>query len=1697
MANNKIIFHNDFQGGLDQVTKIESVSPSDYIYALNIRQSSTGAGSVGEITNILGNSLISFNLPAGTNKVIGAKADEAGNRVFYFVYNSQGYHSIFQYNVISGYIEKILQSKTDIADGSDILNFDPNYLILNPELIGGNLLYFVDQGRNPARKINISKIKDKSSTGYSSIDSIVINAFKRPPFYAPKCAYDNDKSRQTNKLYKHLFKFAYQFVYDDLERSTYSDFSAVPTPTNEPYNGSSQQIGNTSIYTINRTNNVINVTVGTGYNNVSQVNIVAQIDNLNWVLIAVLDKASLGLGDNGQYTYRFYNDGSYSAVDASLLIQPYSFLPINPYCQALINSKSMAYAGYYEGFDPFKINVTSSVSYYTLDQSSATTINTSTPPITNGVGQNTEVYNVRKWPFTINFNSPNPIVPGQIFTLTNTTGNEIWTYTVGPYDTPLNVGNYFSNLWTNIVSDKFKYAVIDDTSGAGPQVSYVGGILSFFIYKSFGKGSVPNLIISVKPTNYLSISNTNKTVKVNKTGSRVQYGIVYEDSEGRKTQVFTDSVNLNIYSNSIPELGSVQYANHQININHVPPSYAVRYQLVRTRNLTHASLLQFAYQAINVVTVNGRTDFLDVVIQGINTYHTIFPTNNIGYTFQNGDRMRFLYYPDPTSGTDTFINSNNFNEVEIVEQRFNTIYPVNATATLQGNTNPTIVVANTDVSKIGTLITVTNSTNQQFTRRITGVSSGTVYTIDSPIADLSVCNSYSFQDDRLILRVRNPNFSGLTGYTGTNLPPIGVVEIFTPSTENGVTGSLVYFEFGQKYDIINAGTPNALHLGPVANQTNTTPAIFNITEGDTYARLREMPKTNVYPGVTSYIGPIEDYNFSDFYPSLSNDNGRPEAEAPSAKKNYFSESIRYSQNFIPGSNINGISQFLNTDRKDYTDTYGDIKRLFYKDSLLYVFKTLRTGYSNVGRSLAYLADNTNQLVYTNKILEDVLHYYSWRGGIGNNPESFAENGRNIYFCSTNSGVALRLGGDGLVPISEIYGMDVFFKNILKQYSSYNGKIYGAFDRKNTEYIVAFENLSNVVYRDNFSGTAWQISNNNNINPTTFYIVSNPSHGTLSAVDSAGNITYTPYSSYSGSDSFLYTVYSIGGALLPTVKQCINVLAASRVTAFIGTAPTCLLDGSSNNTGYVSYATLSQIYTDNNALTGVTKPNTITIGGVLNPDYIAPYFDRTQCPNTTSISVTINYGAFESGSTVTLNGVTQTVLSNTAGTIAQSVAITLSTGYTIAVTVPNASTASATVNGATQTVTPAASGNTTLNFSYTGSASPVVVTITPQSTLYRGRQSDSVCEKQTKVNSTITGLTGPYSIAIVESVQRAFVSDYSNNSVRVIDTNPANVSTYNTIINTISGITQPRQILYNATTNLVYVISQTNGVYTINPNTYVNSPIIATSGALGFYVSNYDNLIYIPVSNLIVKYPIGGGSTVGSITLTGSTINLAYITQDTVSGNIYATEANNGSPGTNPALRIFVVASGASTQFSTITLPVGIGDTSRYIAFYPAGRTIYVVAQLAQKVFIIDTNPANVSTYNTIIGTVNLLTQGGNARYLSGTSSVYVAARTGSYVYQINPSTNVLANKGIAGVSPIDIDYSASASSLYTVNYDAGTMSVIPYPNSFVNDGNQVFVTLEQYFSGSLVLTGNTKPNVSTDPNYVAPVVNTTLCPIGV
>ena len=99
----------NFSGKMNLDTEKYRVPPNDFIDALNITRDAQGAAQDKVVSNIVGNTLVSYTLPVGTNKRIGSRPDLIRNRIYAFIWNSNGYHSIIYWNKSTNTISKLIK----------------------------------------------------------------------------------------------------------------------------------------------------------------------------------------------------------------------------------------------------------------------------------------------------------------------------------------------------------------------------------------------------------------------------------------------------------------------------------------------------------------------------------------------------------------------------------------------------------------------------------------------------------------------------------------------------------------------------------------------------------------------------------------------------------------------------------------------------------------------------------------------------------------------------------------------------------------------------------------------------------------------------------------------------------------------------------------------------------------------------------------------------------------------------------------------------------------------------------------------------------------------------------------------------------------------------------------------------------------------------------------------------------------------------------------------------------------------------------------------------------------------------------------------------------------------------------------------------------------------------------------------------
>ena len=212
------------------------------------------------------------------------------------------------------------------------------------------------------------------------------------------------------------------------------------------------------------------------------------------------------------------------------------------------------------------------------------------------------------------------------------------------------------------------------------------------------------------------------------------------------------------------------------------------------------------------------------------------------------------------------------------------------------------------------------------------------------------------------------------------------------------------------------------------------------------------------------IGVVED-SFSDTYKLKLNSNSRPVVYDQNAVNAYYPTLIRYGQQNIAGTNQNSSNRFYPANMDEYDRQRGDIMRLKVRGSQMRVFQKVGCGMVGVLQNMLFNADGSGNLSQSNQLLNNI-NYYQGDYGIGNHPTSLVSSSNSDYFVDTIRGYQVRLGGDGLTPISALYKAQYYMTNLATKYANLTSgtlggyaKILGAYDFNEEEYVSVFQGYS--------------------------------------------------------------------------------------------------------------------------------------------------------------------------------------------------------------------------------------------------------------------------------------------------------------------------------------------------------------------------------------------------------------------------------------------------------------------------------------------------------------------------------------------------------------------------------------------------------------------------------------------------------------
>lgn len=1245
-----------FQGDMNSDLADELLEKTSVRIFLNCGVLSTTGGNMGSVTNRMGNTLITTPLPSGTNKTIGTKADERNNKFYFLVYNSNGFHTWFVYDEIKNTIVPFLTNLTD-TDNVDIMRLSLNNPVLHIELVIGtnqvtgqeNVLIYWCDALNKGRKTNIQKCLDKTVTGYGyRITEDFITAYKICPVYAPVVAnsttaagvtgYWTDLTQDSNYLYGQLFKFCYWYIYDDGEVSNPSDWSRVALPPNQSYEGQGY-VTNTNAVTgqVTTDNNCIAVGINTGSPLVVKIVIAMQTTGsvltngvttkgafLDWQICAILNKDELGLSDNAQISYNFYNTGSSIAADQTKINRPFSFMFRVPTCIAF-TGLCMTQTGGYEGFPrvPINISVLNTPQPLFLPSGTENVLNNPSISVTRtAYTVNTSLFTVNRYNPTTEFIIGADVKKGNVFTIIGTTPNDTaenillgqigalggaqqysFSYTAKLSDTAISVANQIKAYLRGIGRGK-----PDPHNGISGE-SESGGNATFF-YSYLGQYDKGMTVFSgsVTKVQYAELVNDGLSVQVKKSGCIEQYAIGYEDDDGRKSNAYTNAscVIRTPFLTEAPG-GVLQQPIHTVSIMHQPPVWARRWILYRTPDVSNFIQI-LIQQVIDVVVINSiaNGEYLDLVIGSLFTYQQIHPDVVTAYQFTPGDRVRLIrnentgvYYTPNTDGSPGVYETAalSYNEVT-TELR-------NAQITTYGTDHVT-PADGVITDYVGKNIQIAG-----YERTIINISGGD-YILDGilnigPTLATIIEPNYTFIDRRGIVRISKPPAT-------INFVSLSTIELYTPPVTTNNLDYLLFNDTAQKFDIINFGTDTRAHAGTHQNQDGTslstllsTPAIVLTEEGDAYIRNRELPTNTSLIDTQIIVDSIEDPAFCDFYPSTLNNLGRVYPMDQGTGQNYFGSRTRFSNSYIVDTAINGLNDFNDLDRQDFNDANGDVKLTKVKENWLMIYKQLKTGKIPLNQSIISTTTGAQFIGTSDQLLGPIQYFEEINGGIGDNPESWGESDKFFYFASPQLGLFLQQSVSGIRPISKLFGWDFQSRSILAQVKKYVLKIPFGFDKPNDNVWWSIPQYIPSIFNNPINASDWNTFSSAIPSGATPNILTQPANGTVDYNGTTGLFEVNMDTDFIGNDSFTYNYALSGGGYTNTVNVCITCsappvsqigyegLSSSKICTKI------LVSGSYVNDGNELETILQGYYLGTTNLTGFIMPNIQNI----SPQAIVP------------------------------------------------------------------------------------------------------------------------------------------------------------------------------------------------------------------------------------------------------------------------------------------------------------------------------------------------------------------------------------------------------------------------------------------------------------------------------------------------------------
>lgn len=1064
------------------------------------------------------------NLPAtGVNVTTGTHYDQVKGRLFFFNYNSTGKHGIYFYTPSLNTITQLIQNGVNGAADALSFSPTRMIIgigIIYGDVLQGDILYFLDSNGKPT-KINIDRAL---SGGYgATILRSYLDVAKEPPDIPPQAVYEDDSNVTVNNLRKKLFVFMYRFWFDDNDKSTWSQHSEVPLPLN-PFDKNVDQdatknadialVVQTGARNVKKVEIVAAVSLGNVFSDFFSIVVLEKSvlnipDNNIFLFRFYNDKA-----------YNFVETNINPLLNESILL--YDLVPQAAQAQEILNGNTLIYGNITEGYPNIttftngssttnvesgqkNINLTNAFFLFMVAESGKTAngasdihivvagniyqgivfslfTNTKTVTYTSGFGDTTAT--------VIAGLSANAVTNG--FTVLSSNNNEL---------SIIQVNEHLNRFNTNVTAANLN--IINSTYPAYDWSSVYDFGLVYYDEKGRTNGVITEVQMSAQSIRYNEVAAIAQlplfTMSIYHRPPiwATYYSVVRTKNltKSKFVQWISDRTYKDVSSSSTDILYayiSIENLNTFVANN---PGSPLTYQFaandrIRFMKLYNTDLGNPIYGTDKDFEIQGQV--INPIINGVQQtgqfIKIVLPTTNA--TFDFGTQIH-APFPNPLKYTNYFIElyspaqsvANGLDAYYEFDERFAIIDAGTGTQYHQGQTQ-------NQTANLATPAVIQFEKGDDY-YRIRSINTGIelIYQIQSgfgPDSDAGqitlgcALQSSSYNDPNIL--TGNSPYDNLAGFDiGTNTDR-WIIKIVSGTYTFRIKGTITitfaddrpddsyYFALSNNDGVGTILVPvfDSSKAGTYSFPVDTT---FTLTSGQRififglsvppFDHTRSFASTNLT--ITSqqfYTQTMIDPNFSDFYPSAVNSNGRELIINPNAAQTTFPVMMRWGQPYQLDTNINQSNRFYATTFDTVDLTRGSIQKFKARDRIMRIFQ--ERGCGQVGVYTKYIQDSggQNTLTTTDDIITaNNINYYSGEFGCGLHPESIVHAKIQDYFIDYINGNILRLSNDGIISLSELYKGQFTIKNLITPYNKTwtradgtVAKILGAYDNFEEQYM---------------------------------------------------------------------------------------------------------------------------------------------------------------------------------------------------------------------------------------------------------------------------------------------------------------------------------------------------------------------------------------------------------------------------------------------------------------------------------------------------------------------------------------------------------------------------------------------------------------------------------------------------------------------